>query len=194
MAKDIIIIGAGVAGLSTGCYGQMNGYRTEIFEMHDKPGGLCTAWQRRDYTIDGCIHWLVGTRPDSAFRRLWDELGALEGTEIINHEEFTRAEAPDGKALILYADADRLEQHLKELAPEDAGLIEEFTTAIRAFSLIEPQLDPLPVDFDMSTTDARHSGSPGRYGQVQPDVRPAVDIPVQERRSPPPVRGDVDHA
>jgi len=31
--KSIIIIGAGIAGLSAGCYGQMNGYRTQIFEM-----------------------------------------------------------------------------------------------------------------------------------------------------------------
>ena len=45
--KSIIIIGAGIAGLSAGCYGQMNGYRTHIFEMHSLPGGLCTAWKRR---------------------------------------------------------------------------------------------------------------------------------------------------
>jgi phytoene dehydrogenase-like protein len=38
--KSIIIIGAGIAGLSAGCYGQMNGYRTQIFEMHNKPGGV----------------------------------------------------------------------------------------------------------------------------------------------------------
>lgn len=39
---DIIIIGAGIAGLSAGCYAQMNGYRTQIFEMHNLPGGLST--------------------------------------------------------------------------------------------------------------------------------------------------------
>jgi phytoene dehydrogenase-like protein len=43
---DIIIIGAGVAGLAAGCYAQMNGYRTRIFEMHNLPGGLCiSTWQ-----------------------------------------------------------------------------------------------------------------------------------------------------
>ncbi len=36
--RSIIINGAGIAGLSAGCYGQMNGYSTKIFEMHDKPG------------------------------------------------------------------------------------------------------------------------------------------------------------
>ena len=50
-AGSIIIIGAGIAGLSAGSYGQMNGYRTQIFELHDKPGGLCTAWKRRGYTF-----------------------------------------------------------------------------------------------------------------------------------------------
>ncbi|HUU64217.1 MAG TPA: NAD(P)-binding protein [Dehalococcoidia bacterium] len=60
MEKSIIIIGAGIAGMAAGCYGQMNGYRSRIFEMHDKLGGLCTAWERKGYTIDGCLHWLVG--------------------------------------------------------------------------------------------------------------------------------------
>lgn len=36
MEKSIIIIGAGIVSLSTGCYGQMNGYRTQIFEMHTR--------------------------------------------------------------------------------------------------------------------------------------------------------------
>jgi phytoene dehydrogenase-like protein len=44
-STDIIIIGAGIAGLAAGCYAQMNGYQTRIFEMHNLPGGLCTAWQ-----------------------------------------------------------------------------------------------------------------------------------------------------
>lgn len=34
MKKDVLIIGGGVAGLSAGIYGQLNGYNTEILEMH----------------------------------------------------------------------------------------------------------------------------------------------------------------
>ena len=58
--KKIIIIGSGIAGLSAGCYLQINGYDTEIFELHNTPGGLCTAWKRNGYTFDGCIHSLGG--------------------------------------------------------------------------------------------------------------------------------------
>jgi len=64
MTKTIIIIGAGMAGLSAGCYAQMNSYKTRIFEMHDKPGGLCTSWTRNGYTFDGCIEWLLGSDHD----------------------------------------------------------------------------------------------------------------------------------
>jgi 2-polyprenyl-6-methoxyphenol hydroxylase-like FAD-dependent oxidoreductase len=37
MSKSIIIIGAGLAGLATGCYAQMNGYKTKIFELQANP-------------------------------------------------------------------------------------------------------------------------------------------------------------
>ncbi|MBN1813479.1 MAG: NAD(P)/FAD-dependent oxidoreductase [Anaerolineae bacterium] len=126
MSKSIIIIGAGIAGLSAGCYGQMNGYETQIFELHDKPGGLCTAWGRKGYTFDGCIHWLVGTRPGSSMNHVWQELGALRGKEIVDHEEFARVELEDGKAFIIYTDIDRLAQHMRELAPADGKVIDEF--------------------------------------------------------------------
>jgi phytoene dehydrogenase-like protein len=69
--KSILIIGAGIAGLSTGCYAQMNGYRTQIFERHSLPGGLCTAWRRKGYTFDGCIHDLAGSGQGSMLNRMW---------------------------------------------------------------------------------------------------------------------------
>lgn len=65
--KKVIIIGGGISGLSAGSYLQMNGYDTEIFEQHDIPRGLCTAWKRKDYTFDLCIHWLVGSSPSDSF-------------------------------------------------------------------------------------------------------------------------------
>jgi phytoene dehydrogenase-like protein len=140
MDESIIIIGAGIAGLAAGCYGQMNGYRTQIFELHDKPGGLCTSWKRKGYTFDGCIHWLVGSER-GGFHRVWQELGAAQGRQMVNHDEFTRVEGKDGKTLIVYTNADRLEWHMKDLAPADAKPIGEFCSAIRTLSRMDPPLD-----------------------------------------------------
>ena len=133
MSKSIIIIGAGVAGLSAGCYGQMNGYRTRIFELHDKAGGLCTSWKRKGYTFDGSIHWLVGSR-EGSINRVWQELGAVQGRRMVDHEEFTRIVGTDGRTFIVYTNIDRLEQHMKELAPADDKVTAEFIRALRRFS------------------------------------------------------------
>jgi phytoene dehydrogenase-like protein len=50
--RSIAIIGGGVAGLAAGCYAQMNGYQTRIFELHALPGGVCTSWRRDGYVCD----------------------------------------------------------------------------------------------------------------------------------------------
>ncbi len=139
-SSDIIIIGAGIAGLAAGCYGQMNGYRTRIFEMHHLPGGLCTAWERKEYVFDGCIHYLFGSAPGQPFYRLWEELGAVQGRQFAHHDEFMRITGRDGKTLIVYSDPDRLERHMKELSPADSRLIEGFCAGIRALTRFDMSL------------------------------------------------------
>ncbi len=144
MSKSVAIIGAGIGGLAVGCYLQMNGYETQIFEMHDKAGGLCTAWERKGYTIDGCIQWLWGSSPNNAFYKYWEELGAIQGKQIVNLEELMRIENLDGKSFSLYTNADRLEQEMKQIAPEDAGFIKEFIEAIRRFANFSMPMEKNP--------------------------------------------------
>ena len=129
--NSIIIIGAGFAGLAAGIYAQMNGYQTRIFEMHDKPGGLCTSWKRKGYTIDACIHWLVGSAPDSNMHDFWQETGITQDREFIYMDEYMHFECSDGRTLTFYTDVDRLEKHLLEFSPRDSDQIREFTNAIR---------------------------------------------------------------
>jgi phytoene dehydrogenase-like protein len=131
--KSVIIIGAGMAGLAAGCYARMNGYPATILELHDKPGGLCTAWSRQGYTIDACINWLVGSKPGSALYRIWEELDAVQAREFLYADEYMRYEAKDGRVFVLYSDLDRLERHLREIAPEDDKTIRAFCQGARSF-------------------------------------------------------------
>jgi phytoene dehydrogenase-like protein len=129
--KSIIIIGAGFAGLGSGIYACMNGYKAEVFEMHDRPGGLCTSWKRKDFTIDGCIHWLVGSSPESGMHRMWEEVGIAKDREFINMDEYMRYESIDGRVLTFYTDVNRLEKHLLEFSPRDAAVTAEFINGIK---------------------------------------------------------------
>ena len=134
--KSIIIIGAGLSGMSAGCYGQMNGYNTEIFEMHFIPGGCCTAWDRGEYTFDCTIEWLLGSREGSLMNGIWRELGALIGKSVKDFDIFNSYRGLDGRTVSFYADPDKLETHLKEISPADGQLIEEFCNYLRSFEKI----------------------------------------------------------
>lgn len=129
--RSILVIGAGIGGLAAGCYAQMNGYQTTILEMHATPGGMCTAWTRDGYTFDGCIHNLGGSSPASPFHAMWRELGVVPAIAMHAYREHVQVERPDGEPLVLYTDLDRLERHLKQLAPADAAIIDELIGAAR---------------------------------------------------------------
>lgn len=129
--KSILIIGAGVAGLCTGIYGQMNGYQTKIIESHKIPGGLVTAFRRKSYLVDLCIHWLAGSGPGFFMHRYWNEVGLLEGRQFLQHDRYGVYVAKDGRTVIFFCDPDRLEKHLLELAPDDAQVIHELIDGVR---------------------------------------------------------------
>jgi phytoene dehydrogenase-like protein len=142
MNKKIVIIGGGVAGLSAGIYGRLNGFETEIFEMHSITGGQCTAWERKGYRFDYCLHWLVGTRK-GPFNEIWHETGVLnENVRIVDHDVQSKIYDDEGREFILYTDLTRWEEYLCNLAPEDAGRIKKMCNDMRKSSFLQPYSDP----------------------------------------------------
>ncbi|HNZ72079.1 MAG TPA: NAD(P)/FAD-dependent oxidoreductase [Prolixibacteraceae bacterium] len=140
--KKIVIIGSGVAGLSAGIYAAMNGFDSQIIEMHNVAGGQCTAWDRKKYRFDYCLHWLVGTS-HGAFHEIWKETNVLNSqTEIINHEIHSRILDKDGNEFIIYSDIDRWEKYLLEYAPEDEASIRKMCNDMRKSALLEPFATP----------------------------------------------------
>jgi len=142
--KKVIIIGAGISGLCAGSYLQMNGYDTEIFELHTTPGGLCTSWKRKGYTFDLCIHWLVGSSPSDNFYGLWNELIDIEKLDFVDHEIFFQVEDKEGGKLRMFTNVDRLEEEMKSVAPEDRDIIEDFIGGIRKFLPFSMPLNKAP--------------------------------------------------
>ncbi len=146
--KKIIIIGAGIAGLTAAVYARKNGFAVDVYELHKQPGGECTGWQRGDYHFDNCIHWLVGSKPGTGFYKIWHATGALdENIDIALHDEFFSYNYL-GKTLHIYRDVNRLESHLLELAPEDETPIRAFCNSIRVMMKFDA---PVEKPRDMMT-------------------------------------------
>jgi phytoene dehydrogenase-like protein len=142
MAKKTLIIGGGVAGLSAGIYAKLNGFDSEIIEMHSVTGGQCTAWERKGYRFDYCLHWLVGTRK-GPFNDIWRETNVLnENVEIVDHEVHTKIYADNGKEFILFTNLDKWERYLCDLAPEDSLKIRRMCNDMRKSAFLKPYSDP----------------------------------------------------
>ncbi len=136
--KKIIIIGGGVAGLSAGIYGQLNGFDTQIFEMHSVPGGLCTAWDRKGYRFDYCIHWLIGTR-SSVFHDIWKETDVINDTvKIVDGEIHTLVKDDKWGDFMVYTNVDRWQEYLIGIAPEDEKGIRKMCRQMKMGARLEP--------------------------------------------------------
>ena len=145
--KKIAIIGGGVAGLSAGIFAQKNGFTSTIIEKHHTLGGECTGWDRQGYHVDGCIHWLVGTKVGTPINDLWTSVGALGGVEIYNPDSFLTHEY-EGVSVHLYRDIERLQSSWLELSPQDASAIKEFCQNIKKLHSFEI---PVGKPMDMMT-------------------------------------------
>ena len=131
----LVVIGAGLAGLATGCYARLNGYTTRIFEHHSQPGGVVAAWRRGDYLIDGGIHFLIGYRPGQPIYELYRELGIAPTLRAVPMETYVSfLDERSGRALAVTADLDRLEADLKQASPAASAVIAEILEGARRFA------------------------------------------------------------
>lgn len=162
--KKIVIIGGGVAGLSAGIFAQLNGFESQILEKHHTVGGECTGWDRKGYHIDGCIHWLVGTKEGTVLRQLWDSVGALEDVEIYHPESFMAVEHEDD-TVYFYQDLDRLKNSWIETSPDDRDVIEEFCQDIKKLHSFEVPAGK-PLDLMNIIDKAKFFFSMGKAGPV----------------------------
>jgi len=81
---DVIIIGAGIGGLTCGCYLAKAGLKTLIVEQHSMPGGYCTSFQRKGYRFDSSAHYVGGVRKGVLSKILAD----LEASEELRLKQF----------------------------------------------------------------------------------------------------------
>lgn len=138
--KKMCIIGAGISGLSTGCYAQINGFDSEIYEMHSAPGGVCTSWKRGDYLFDHCLHWVIGSNKSSSFYQLFKELGITEKVKFYYTERFRKIDIGE-KSLVVYTNLDKLENELLRLFPDEEKAIRKLIGIVRFYTRFRPPMD-----------------------------------------------------
>lgn len=121
---DIIIIGAGVSGLTSGALYSRFGYKVCILEMDARPGGYIAGFNRLDYRFDSAIHWLNQCGKDGLVTQAFSFIGNDFPKTRTQHK--IKSLVTEGYNISMTTDIEAFKEKLKNDFPEDADGIERF--------------------------------------------------------------------
>lgn len=127
--KRVLVIGGGVAGLSSAIYALRAGFDVTVCESCAFAGGQLNGWRRKGYKIDNCIHWFTGSNPQTETYRMWQDLGIIDGVDIYLPETLYTSEYR-GQSISLNIDENKTVRDMIAASPEDEAQITELFGAV----------------------------------------------------------------
>ena len=140
---DVIVIGAGIGGLSAGALLARRGYSVAVFEAQPVAGGYCTSFRRKGHTFDSCLDAISGCGERGWLRRILREL------EVENEAEFVRLDPLRvdnfaGDMIEVPGEYGAFREKLFELAPQEkegaAGLLKVMEEIYRTAMVTHPEV------------------------------------------------------
>jgi prolycopene isomerase len=127
---DVIIIGAGIGGLTAGNILAKNGKKVLILEKNPVPGGAVSTFWRNGYPID-ISHALCAVSEGAFIRNLFDYLDIYKRLEFIELEKaFVYLSPKRNKPIFCFTDTDAYIKELVGHFPEEETGIKRFFSEI----------------------------------------------------------------
>jgi len=136
---DVVVIGAGIGGLTCASYLAKMGKRVKVFEQHHVAGGCCTSFRRDGFRFDAGVLHIAGGKESGAFRHVLlalDIAHELEFEEVFLHYLF-----PDVR-LTSSRDLWHAPRVLSQMFPEERAGIEGLFDTMRS---IHADVKRLPI-------------------------------------------------
>jgi all-trans-retinol 13,14-reductase len=131
--KDVLIIGSGIGGLSSGIILLKLGYSVTLIEKNREPGGMMRSYKRNGIACPVGIHYLGALDKNQPLRRIFDYLGVSSKLSI----EQMGINGPidkyvfDNFSFDLPSGIDAFEEALRDKFPQDNSQITEIMTGLR---------------------------------------------------------------
>jgi len=121
---DVVIIGAGLSGLTSAALFCRAGMSVAVLEMDAKPGGYLAGFQRGGYKFDSAIHWLNQCGEDGSVFRIFR--GHIPGFPKARSQYRIKRLLSGSLDITLTSDPDELKDQLICMFPPEKEGIELF--------------------------------------------------------------------
>lgn len=121
---DVVVIGAGVSGLTSAALLSRAGLSVGVFEMDSRPGGYLAGFRRKDFRFDSAIHWLNQCGPNGLVTRVFDFIG--KDHPVAPLQVNIKRYIGDSYNYLLTDNPDELKQEFIQKFPHERKGIERF--------------------------------------------------------------------
>jgi phytoene desaturase len=156
---DIIIIGAGVGGLTCGALLADRGLKVLLLEKNRKVGGCCTSFRRKGFTFDVSVQSIGECHRGGRIWRLLDHLGLSEKIQFIRLEPAREYHFPD-RTIRQYSD---LGSHIEHLASQFPREVKGIRGVYSIFGRLFKEVMEMPPSLDWFDTKTFRSKYPLYY-------------------------------
>jgi prolycopene isomerase len=124
---DVIIIGAGIGGLTCGALLAQEGMQVLVVEKDQAPGGFAQDFKYGAYTLNPALHAIMGCNPDGPLGQgivdgVLNHLGVQDSCEFISVNPFYRVEFPEIRLDVPTGREEFLEAHISHFPQHANGL------------------------------------------------------------------------
>jgi prolycopene isomerase len=177
-AYDVVVIGAGIGGLSAAAMLAKEGQRVLVLEQAEAAGGYAHAFQRGPYTFDPAVHVFPqghdGALPDAVLRYL----GVRDRCEMIEFEQNYSAVYPDMTVHTPFGIDEYIEAHQK-LFPGEAEAIDRF---VRLCRVVHWQAHNMPPQLAFANMGEAAKDSPELFKYLRSPVQEVIDEHFTDER------------
>lgn len=130
---DVVVIGAGMGGLTAAATLSKAGYSVVVLDAANQPGGYLAGFHRNRFRFDTAIHWLNQCNPGGLVHTVFETLGT-DYPKVTLQQRIRRYKG-DAHDYLLTSNPDVLKQQLQKDFPHESKGIERFFKDARQLGL-----------------------------------------------------------